>query len=127
MEKLTIAMENYLEIIYEFQEQGMRARVSDIAKKKNVSKASVNNAMNVLAEYGLVINEKYHDILLTEKGKAKAELICQKHSILQTLFEKVIGFDENLANDDACKIEHVISDVAIEKIKEFLKENKYLD
>ena len=53
MSGITIAMENYLEIIYEFQQNGKKARVSDIAKKKNVSKASVNNAMNVLAEYGL--------------------------------------------------------------------------
>lgn len=126
MKEITIAMENYLEIIYEFQQNGDKARVSDIAKKKNVSKASVNNAMNVLAEYGLVINEKYHDVILTPSGLEQAKFICEKHSIIQTLFEKVIGIENELASEDACKIEHVISDHSINKIKEYLIKNKYV-
>lgn len=125
--KITIAMENYLEIIYEFEKEGKRARVSEIAKKKNVSKASVNNAMNVLAEYGLVINEKYHDIVLTTQGKKKAKLICEKHRIIQTLFEKVLDIDTYHASTDACLIEHVISDESIEKMKTFLIKNHYLE
>lgn len=125
MANITIAMENYLEIIYEFQNKGERARVSEIAKKKNVSKASVNSAMNVLAEYGLVINEKYHDIILTPEGETMAKFICEKHRIIQTLFEDVLNIDPKIADEDACLIEHVISDYSINKIKEFLVENDY--
>ena len=125
MGEITIAMENYLEIIYEFQQNGKKARVSDIAKKKNVSKASVNNAMNVLAEYGLVINEKYHDILLTPEGEEKAKFICEKHHVIQLLFEKVLEIEEEQASEDACLIEHVISDYSVSKMKAFLIKNNY--
>lgn len=126
MSNITIAMENYLEIIYEFQNDGKRVRVSEIAKKKNVSKASVNNAMNVLAEYGLVINEKYHDIVLTSKGEEMAKFICEKHRVIQILFEDVLNIDPKIANEDACLIEHVISDYSVSKIKEFLINNNYM-
>lgn len=127
MSKITIAMENYLEVIYEFMQKGQRARVSEIAKKKNVSKASVNSAMNVLAEYGLVINEKYHDIILTPEGEKKAKFICEKHRIIQMLFEEVLHIDSSVADEDACKIEHVISDYSVTKIKEFLVANNYIE
>ena len=126
MSNITIAMENYLEIIYEFQNDGKRARVSEIAKKKNVSKASVNSAMNVLAEYGLVINEKYHDIVLTHKGEEMAKFICEKHRVIQILFENVLNIDPKVADEDACLIEHVISDYSVSKIKKFLINNNYM-
>lgn len=126
MSNITIAMENYLEIIYEFQNDGKRARVSEIAKKKNVSKASVNSAMNVLAEYGLVINEKYHDIVLTPKGEEMAKFICEKHRVIQILFEDVLNIDSKVADEDACLIEHVISDYSVSKIKKFLINNNYM-
>lgn len=126
MSNITIAMENYLEIIYEFQNDGKRARVSEIAKKKNVSKASVNSAMNVLAEYGLVINEKYHDIVLTPKGEEMAKFICEKHRVIQILFEDVLNITPKVADEDACLIEHVISDYSVSKIKEFLINNNYM-
>lgn len=126
MGDITIAMQNYLEIIYEFQEAGKEARVSEIAKKKNVSKASVNNAMNVLAQYGLVVNEKYHAVYLTPLGLEKAKFICEKHMIVQTLFEKALNIETEKASEDACLIEHVISDYSIAKMKEFLIKNKYL-
>ncbi|MBS5115291.1 MAG: metal-dependent transcriptional regulator [Erysipelotrichaceae bacterium] len=126
MSNITIAMENYLEIIYEFQNDGKRARVSEIAKKKNVSKASVNSAMNVLAEYGLVINEKYHDIVLTPKGEEMAKFICEKHRVIQILFEDVLNIAPKVADEDACLIEHVISDYSVSKIKEFLINNNYM-
>ncbi len=126
MENITIAMENYLEIIYEFQQNGKRVRVSEIAKKKNVSKASVNNAMNVLADYGLVINEKYHDVILTKKGENLAKFICEKHRVIQVLFEDVLGIESSIASHDACLIEHVISDHSVLKIKEFLIKKNYI-
>ena len=68
MEEMTIAMQNYLELIYELSLDGKKARVSDIAKQLGVSKPSVNNAVLVLAKDGYVDYEKYADITVNEYG-----------------------------------------------------------
>jgi Mn-dependent DtxR family transcriptional regulator len=68
MDKLTFTMENYLEAIYELSSDKEGARVSDIAKRLGVSKASTNSAIVSLADKGLINYEKYKEIFLTDKG-----------------------------------------------------------
>lgn len=121
MSKLTFSMENYLEAVYELSAGTGSARVSDIAVRMGVSKASVNNAMNVLHQRGLVENEKYREIYLTEEGQRVAKLTSQKHHILHALLYKIMGVDNDQANEDACAIEHVISEESTEKILAFLE------
>ena len=79
MEKLSIAMQNYLETIYEIavnnNDEHSGVRLSDIAAKLNVSKASVNNAISVLVNAGYVKSEKYQDVFLTENGIETAKLL----------------------------------------------------
>jgi len=132
MEPLTIAMQNYLETIFDLSRQStticqtsqsdsrIGVRVSDIASQLDVSKASVNNAMNVLAKLGFVSNEKYQEIYLTDLGKETAALLEGKHKIIKTLFTDIIGIPENTANEDACAIEHIISHEAVQQIHEYL-------
>lgn len=122
MEKLTFSMENYLEAVYELSVlTGGTARVSDIAVRMGVSKASVNNAMNVLAQRGLVENEKYREIVLTAEGAEVGRLTAGKHAILKQmlLFFQV---EEETAEEDACAIEHVISTVSIARIYKYLEQ-----
>ena len=125
---LTIAMQNYLETIYELATENMNAksgvRSSDIASKLNVSKASVNNAISVLVENGFVTNERYQDVYLTEEGIQTAELLCRRHEIIKELFTRVLGIEGDIADEDACAIEHVISGRAIQKMSEYLKKTK---
>lgn len=109
MEKLSFSMENYLEAVYELSQDGAGARVTDIAQRMGVTKASTNNAMAVLAEKGLIINEKYQDIHLTDEGRQRAKLTSQKHAIIRRLLIEVLGVDPATAEQDACEIEHVIS------------------
>lgn len=109
MENMTIAMQNYLELIYELSLDGKKARVSDIAKQLGVSKPSVNNAVVVLAKNGYVNYEKYADIKLTKEGIKAAKFICNKHQTIKKLFVEVLNIDETIADKDACLIEHVIS------------------
>ena len=90
MEHLTIAMEHYLETVYDLCGDG-GCRLSDVAARLEVSKASANNAMNVLASRGLVESEKYREIRLTEQGLRLAELLSHKHTILQRLLTQVMG------------------------------------
>lgn len=122
MSKLTFSMENYLEAVYELSVGEGGARVSDIAARLGVSKASVNSAMNALHQRGLVENEKYREIYLTEEGLRVARLTSQKHVILQTLLHLVIGVDSQQASEDACAMEHVISEESTEKILAFLEQ-----
>ncbi len=124
MDKLTIAMQNYLETIYEIavnnNDEHSGVRLSDIAAKLNVSKASVNNAISVLVNAGYVKSEKYQDVFLTENGIETAKLLTNRHEVIKKLFTDVLGVDDETANEDACAIEHVISREAIQKIKDFL-------
>ncbi|MEY8675789.1 metal-dependent transcriptional regulator [Thomasclavelia cocleata] len=121
---MTIAMQNYLELIYELSLDGKKARVSDIAKQLGVSKPSVNNAVVVLAKDGYVDYEKYADIKLTDKGRKTAEFICSKHQTIKQLFIEVLNIDEKIADTDACLIEHVISDESIKAMQVFMGNNQ---
>lgn len=119
MEGLSIAMEQYLETVYELAAGG-GCRVSDIAAKMKVSKASVNSAMNVLSSKGLVENEKYREVRLTAEGEKMAQLLSRRHAILLCLLADVAGVEPSLANQDACAIEHVVSPETIRQVAEFL-------
>ena len=123
MEEMTIAMQNYLELIYELSLDGKKARVSDIARQLGVSKPSVNNAVVVLAKNGYVDYEKYADIKLTAKGKKTAKFICSKHQTIKQLFVEVLHIDEKIADKDACLIEHVISYESIKAMREYIKKD----
>lgn len=132
MQSLSISMQNYLETIFDLSGQTSEARravpsadpagvrVSDIASHLNVSKASVNNAMNVLAKLGYVSNEKYQEIFLTDLGRETAAVLEGKHSILKTLFTDIVGIPEETADADACAIEHIISHESVQRIYEYL-------
>jgi Mn-dependent DtxR family transcriptional regulator len=116
-------MENYLEAIYELSLEHGSARVSDIAVRLNVTKASTNSAMNTLAEKGLIRNEKYREIYLTNKGYDLARLTAKKHKIIKEYLTSVLGIEEAIADDDACAIEHVISSESVQAMEAALKQN----
>lgn len=122
MEDLTFAMENYLEAVYELSAAGGGARVSDIAARLGVSKASVNSAMNVLSAKQLVENEKYREVVLTGRGRNLARMTANKHAILRCLLAKVMGVPADIADADACAMEHVISAASVRGILRFLEE-----
>ncbi|MGI6161966.1 MAG: metal-dependent transcriptional regulator [Christensenellales bacterium] len=107
--KLTFSMENYLEAVYELSRGESGARVTDIAQRMDVTKASANNAMSVLSDKGLIINEKYQEIYLTPEGLKHARAVSQKHTIIESYFINVLDITPETANTDACAIEHVIS------------------
>lgn len=120
MEHLTIKMENYLEVIYDLSVEKGKVRLSDIAARMQVTKASACTAMNVLAGKQLIHTERYREIRLTSAGYRMAHALSKKHYILQKLLMDVIEEEPDLANADACAIEHVISSDAMSKIHSFL-------
>ncbi len=108
--------EMYLETIYTLGKTRSYVRSVDIAEEMNYSRASVSRAMGLLKEQGyIVINDESH-ITLTEAGKALAVKINERHTILSKMF-MALGVDPETAADDACRIEHVISDRCFAAIK----------
>ena len=124
MKKLTFTMENYLEAIYELSVEGNGARMSDVAERLGVTKASTNSAMATLSEKGLIVNEKYKEIFLTPEGLKLAEFTSRKHHVLQQFLTEVLNVEPSIAESDACAIEHVISNDSIVAIQKFMQISK---
>ena len=121
---LSASLEDYLEVILNLIQEKKEAKASDIALKMNVKKASVTDALKALSKKNLVNYEPYKPIILTDKGKAFADKVIEKHDILSVFFEKILGLGKSEAVENACKIEHVISANALEKIKILIQESK---
>ena len=83
--------------------------------------AGYDLAMNVLKEMGFVTQETYGEVHLTEAGRQKASDVYNRHEILCDFLEGVLHVSRENAENDACKIEHVVCDETINKIKEFMK------
>ena len=121
--KLQESAEMYLETIYLLSCQKNTVRSIDVAEHMNYSKPSVSRAVGLLKNGGYVVMDKDGSLTLTDKGKETANKIFERHTILSKLLIK-IGVTEEVAAKEACKIEHVISDDTLLKIKEFLDKNQ---
>ena len=109
--------ENYLEAILVLKERNGYVRAIDVAHELGFSKPSVSRAMSILKKEGHIETDGLNQILLTESGKKIAETIYERHQVL-TKFLMSIGVDEETAANDACRIEHVISPLSFDKIKQ---------
>ncbi len=118
-EKLSSSLEDYLEVICNHIDKNKTVRAVDISKKLNVSRASVTEALKKLASKDMLLYDRYGSITMTEKGIKEAQRVVSKHTSLQKFFEKVLGLETEEASQNACRIEHVISEKAFEKISEF--------
>ena len=113
--------EMYLETIYVLCEKGASVRSIDVAEYMNYSKPSVSRAIGILKEKELIVVDKDGYITLTSEGNAMAQSIFERHTIITKMLT-TLGVDENIAADDACRIEHVISPESFEAMKRFLEE-----
>ena len=111
------SMEMYLETILILSQKGGIVRSIDISEYMGYSKPSVSRAMGLLKDSGYIIADYRDGIILTEKGKKVAEVIYERHTTLTNMFVS-LGVDKKTAADDACKIEHYISDKTFSAIKE---------
>ena len=114
---ITSGLEDYLELIHNTINQNKEIKAIDIANKFNISRPSVSEALIRLADMDLIIYEGRKGIKITQKGIEQAQRITKKHEILSKFFVNILKIDKELANKNACKIEHVIDDELIEKIK----------
>ena len=107
--KVQESAENYLETIFMLEKQCDGVHAIDVVSKLGYSKPSVSIAMKRLRENGYITIDKLQHIALTEKGRQIAERIYDRHRVLHDLLVK-IGVDTEVAAQDACRIEHVISE-----------------
>lgn len=112
--------EMYLESILVLSKKNPNVRAIDISEYMGFSKPSVSRALSVLKNGGFVtVNEQGH-LKLTEDGKSVAEKIYERHTVL-TNYLILIGVDKDTASQDACKMEHVVSDESFNAIKKQVK------
>lgn len=112
--------EMYLETIYVLTEKSNTVHSIDVAEYMGYSKPSVSRAVGLLKKGGYLIMEKDGCLTLTTKGFAAAKKIFERHTVLSQFLAK-IGVEDEIAAEDACKIEHVISDATVKAIKTFLE------
>ncbi len=118
--KLQESGEMYIESIFVLSKTLPVVRAIDICDHRGVSKPSVSRAVGLLKQGGYIDCEENGNLLLTEKGKRIAEKIYERHTVLTAYLEQ-LGISKETATEDACKIEHVISDETFNAIKKHIK------
>ena len=111
--------EMYLETIYVLSQKSASVRAIDVGESMGFSKPSVSRAISLLKKNELVTTDELGCLKLTEEGEKRAKQIYERHTILTALFIR-LGVDEKTAADDACRIEHYISDETFRAVKDHL-------
>lgn len=124
---LSESMEDYLEAILNLIKKNGSARVTDIANSLGIAASSVNQGLKKLNDQGLIEQQKYGPIKLTKSGVQTAEKINCKHQILYLFLHKTLGVEAETADQDACSIEHALSQESFEKMVDYLVKNNYLE
>ena len=112
--------ENYLETILVLTKKNGSVRSIDIADAMQFTKASVSRAMSILKRDNYIIMHPDGSILLTKEGQKKAAAVYDRHVTLTRFISEVLGVDAEIAEKDACRIEHVISNETFYGLKSFI-------
>ena len=116
---LSASLEDYLEAILEIDKTKKNVRVKDVAQKLGVTMPSVNGALKNLEAKGLITHEKYDYIELTKSGVQQASKVASRHTMIFFFLKDILNVDEKTAQLDACKIEHVLSRVTVDKMTKY--------
>ena len=122
MHNIQDSSENYLEAIYMLNKEHGTVRSIDIANHLSLSRPSVSKAMKKLEEEGHVIMHEDGELELTATGKKIGQQISERHVLLHKLLVKM-GVPDHLAEEDACKLEHAMSQETSEHIKRYVQED----
>lgn len=120
-EHLSSGLEDYLEAIYIAYLDDTALKGAELARKLNISRASVSEALSKLAAKKYIDYSSYGLINLTEGGIREAAKIYRKHNLLRDFFEQILGVEKKVAEDNACRIEHIISQEILEQISLFME------
>ncbi len=116
--------EDYLETILILQGKTGFVRSIDIANELGYSKPSISRAVGILRSDGYITVEPNGQIILTETGLAKAEQVYERHVLIRSFLMEDLGVSAENAEEDACRMEHILSEETFSKLKEFIKDLK---
>ena len=114
------SQETYLETILLLKKKNSIVRSIDIATELNYSRPSVSRAVNLLQNSGYITIAKNGEINFTEQGYEKASGVHERHKVITEVFEK-LGADKLVAEDNACRVEHVITPELMQVLKNYIK------
>ncbi|MBU5418828.1 metal-dependent transcriptional regulator [Acetanaerobacterium sp. MSJ-12] len=112
--------ENYLETILLLRQRQGHVRSIDVATELGFSKPSISRAIGILKSAGYVQVGEGGNILLTEAGQQKAEAVYERHRLISRYLVLTLGVPAEIADADACRIEHIISQESFDQIKAFV-------
>ena len=118
---LTHSAAHYLMTIHELLESQGYARVTDIAKRLNITRGSCSISLKPLKKRGLVVEDQNRFLALSEEGKRLASVVEENDKLLTTFFRDVLGVESDQAEVDACKIEHLLSLESSVKLAAFIE------
>jgi len=118
---LSASLEDYLKVIFWMVAGEGAARAKDIARQLKVKAASVTGALQLLAEKKYIHYRPYEAVTLTREGFDEAARVVQRHRILREFFTQVLGIDDALAEERACRLEHGIGDEVAERLAALMK------
>ena len=121
MQGLSENLEDYLETILVLQKENAVARVKDIAEKLGVLSGTVTSALRSLSDKNLINYKPYSFITLTKKGKKIAQEILRRHNVVKDFLQYVLLLDEKNAEENACRMEHSMDKVAINRLVQFIE------
>ncbi|MBQ6588613.1 MAG: metal-dependent transcriptional regulator [Butyrivibrio sp.] len=116
--------EDYIETIYLLKKKKGTVRSIDVANELGFSRPSVSRAVGILKENGLITVEQDGELTLTEEGLKTAKHVYEKHTNLTKFLMMTAGVSAEVAENDACRIEHIISPETFRGIKKYMKEHK---
>lgn len=121
--KLSPSMQDYLEAILDLSSTDDEVRITDIANRLSLSKASTNQAIGGLVERGMVTHRHYGPVALTESGREEARKIRYRHDVLKSFLTNALGVESKIAEQDACLMEHTISQETLTRLVEFMEKH----
>jgi DtxR family Mn-dependent transcriptional regulator len=117
---LTPVREDYLKVILELSERNGTARVTDIAERLCVTKATASQTVSKLIAMCLVTREKDRTVFLTDNGRQRADTIRERNLVLKKFLTEILEVDRSTSEKDACMMEHLVSGETIEKLQIYL-------
>ena len=121
MRKKTI--EDYVELIYDLEKNGKRVHTNDVAQALKINPASVTEVFQKLSKEGYLNYEKYSGATLTKKGKKVAVTTKKRHDKLIE-FLMILGVKRDVAEMDACEMEHILHQSTMQKVIDFVEKRK---
>jgi len=119
---VTPSMEDYIEAIYTLGDARDPVRLTDIAQRLGLTKASVSRAVRSLCEEGLVTHQRYGTLMLTEPGVEHAREVYRRHTLLKRFLTERLYLSDDIAETDACRMEHAVSRQTVEALELYLNE-----